>query len=149
MVHTRSWINIFVCTWYIHVHECKYMYGHSADTSLQLHNYTSLSIRPYQLCDASESQLSTGSAPSEEPPSCHQSSCIYIVLTLFITVILVCTLYILVCHGTCYRHVHPVQCLYMVHLCSSWFTSFCWKHFLDVCRLYSLVLGCTTFKQWL
>ena len=35
--------------------------------------------------------------------------------------ILVCTLYILVC--TCHRQVHPVDCLYMVHLGSSWFTA--------------------------
>ncbi len=74
IVHTRAWINIFVCTWYIHVYNCKYMYVRSTDTSVQLHNHNSLSIRPYQPCDAGESQLRAGSAPSEQPPSCHQSS---------------------------------------------------------------------------
>ena len=56
------------------VYECKYMYGHGTDTSVQLHNETSHSIRPDQPCDAGESQLRAGSAPSEQLPSCHQSS---------------------------------------------------------------------------
>jgi hypothetical protein len=53
------------------------MYGYSlsTDTSVQLHSHTSLSIRPDQPCDTGESQLLTGSSPSEQPPtSCHQSS---------------------------------------------------------------------------
>ena len=69
---------------YIHVYECKVMYVHctytfmivymcmhSTDTSqaVQLHNHTSLLIRPDQPCDAGESQLSAGSFPSELPPS--------------------------------------------------------------------------------
>ena len=29
---------------YIHVHECKYMYGHGTDMSVQIHNHTSHSI---------------------------------------------------------------------------------------------------------
>ncbi len=68
----------------IHVYECKVMYVHctytfmivnvylhSSDTSqtVQLHNHTSLLIRPNQPCDTGESQLSTGSFPSELPPS--------------------------------------------------------------------------------
>jgi hypothetical protein len=36
---------------------------------VQLHNHTSLLIRPDQPCDAGESQLSRGSFPSELPPS--------------------------------------------------------------------------------
>ncbi len=40
---------------------------------VQLHNHTSLLIRPNQPCYACESQLRAGSAPSEQPPSCHQS----------------------------------------------------------------------------
>ena len=72
-VHTRSCFHIFVCIWYIHIHECKYMYGHSTDTSVQLHNHTSFPIRPDQPCDAGESQLRAGASPSEQPPSCHQS----------------------------------------------------------------------------
>jgi hypothetical protein len=103
--------NIFLCTWYIHVHECKYMYGHSTDTSVQLHNHTSesLSIRPDQLCDARESQLRAGSAPSEQRPSCHQSSCTYVEHTLFITA------------HPCMYIVHT--CLYMVQTCSSFWMS--------------------------
>ncbi len=71
---------------YLHVYECKVMYVHctytfmivnvyvhSTDTSqaVQLHNHTSLFIRPDQPepCDAGESQLSAGSFPSELPPS--------------------------------------------------------------------------------
>ena len=30
---------------------------------------------------------------------------------------------------------------------SSQFTCFCWKHFLNVCSLYSAVLSCTSFEQ--
>ncbi len=83
MLHTLTWINIFVYTWYIHVYKCKYMYERNTDTSVQLHNHTLLSIRPVHPgslaawpCDAclGESQLRAGSAPSEQPPSCHQSS---------------------------------------------------------------------------
>ncbi len=44
------------------------------------------------------------------------------------------TWYIHVC--TWFISVHPVECLYMIHLCSSWFTSFCWKDFQEVCCLY-------------
>ncbi len=54
---TRSWMNTFVCTWCIQVHECKYMYGHSTDTSVQLYKHTSLPIRPDQPCYARESDL--------------------------------------------------------------------------------------------
>ncbi len=43
--------------------------------------------------------------------------------------------------------VHPVECLYMIHLGSSWFTCFCWKHSLEVCHLYLPELGCTSFKE--
>ncbi len=58
-------------TLYIHVHDCKCVYVHSTDTSqaVQLHNHTSLLIRPYQPCDTGEYQLRTGSIPSELPPS--------------------------------------------------------------------------------
>ena len=47
-------------------------------------------------------------------------------------------------------------CLYMVQTCSSCFmslhgssqfTRFCWKHFRDVCSLYSPVLSCTSCRQ--
>ena len=32
---------------YIHVHECKYMYGHGTDMSVQIHNHTSHSITQF------------------------------------------------------------------------------------------------------
>jgi len=70
------YIHVYECkvmygTLYIHVHDCKYVYVHSTDTSqaVQLHNHTPLLIRPDQPCDAGESQLSAGSFPSELPPS--------------------------------------------------------------------------------
>jgi hypothetical protein len=59
---------------YLHCHELIYLYVHSTDTSVQLHNHTSLSIRPDQRCYAGQSQLRSGSTCSEQPPSCHQSS---------------------------------------------------------------------------
>ena len=49
------------------------MYGHNTDTSVQVHNHTSFPIMPDPPCDAGESQLHAGAAPSEQPPSCHQS----------------------------------------------------------------------------
>ncbi len=61
----RWWINIFV--WYIHVHDCIYMYGRSTDTSVQLHNQTSFSIRPDQPA------ILSSFTPTDQPPSCHQS----------------------------------------------------------------------------
>jgi hypothetical protein len=72
-------LHVFI---YLYVHHdgtytfmnVKSMYGHSTDTSVQLHYHTSLSIRPDQPCDTCESQLRAGSSPSEQPPSCHQSS---------------------------------------------------------------------------
>ena len=115
------------------VHECKYMYVHCTDTSVQLHNHTSLSIRPNRLCDAGESlsQLRAGYASLLLVISLHVHTLYIRCSSLFI---LVCSLYILVC--TCHRHVHPVDCLYMVHLGSSWFTALMYA----VCtRLYSAV----------
>jgi hypothetical protein len=50
----------YVCTLYIHVHDCKYVHVHCTDTSVQLHNHTSLPIMPNQPCDASESQVRAG-----------------------------------------------------------------------------------------
>ncbi len=38
-----------------------------------VHNDTSCLIRPDHPCDAGESQLRSGAAPSEQPSSCHQS----------------------------------------------------------------------------
>jgi hypothetical protein len=51
------------------------MYGHGTYTSesVQLLNHTSCPIRPDQPCDAGESQLLAEAAPSEQPPSWHQS----------------------------------------------------------------------------
>ena len=49
------------------------MYGHNTDTSVQVQNHTSFRIMPDPPCDAGESQLHAGAAPSEQPPSCHQS----------------------------------------------------------------------------
>jgi hypothetical protein len=51
------------------------MYGHGTYTSesVQLHNHTSFPIRPDQPCNAGESQLRAEAAPSEQPPSWHQS----------------------------------------------------------------------------
>ena len=58
---------------YIHVHNCIHMYIHSTGTSVLLQNHNSLLIRPDQPCDACKSQLRAGAAPSEQPPSLHQS----------------------------------------------------------------------------
>ena len=55
------------------MHRCQYMFEYCTDTCLQLHNHTSFPIRPDQPCDAGESQLRAGAAPSEQPPSLHQS----------------------------------------------------------------------------
>ena len=49
------------------------MFGHCTDPSVQVHNHTSFPIRPNQPCDASESPLRAGAAPSEQPSSWHQS----------------------------------------------------------------------------
>ena len=49
------------------------MFGHCTDTYVHVHNYTSFLIKPDQPCDASESQLHAGAAPSEQQPSWHQS----------------------------------------------------------------------------
>ncbi len=72
-----------------------------------VHNHTSFPIRPNQPCDASESQLSAGAAPSEQPPSCHQSfqptvhTYINIVYTMYIHIMYmyvnVCIMYVHVC----------------------------------------------------
>ncbi len=70
----------------------------------------------------------------------HEVQCVYTCLYV------VCTQYIHVC--TWFISVHPVECLYMVHLSSSWFIFLCWNHFLEVCCLYSPVLACTSFKQY-
>ena len=50
------------------------------------------------------------------------NTCTYVFIRGSSLFILVCTWYIHVC--TWFMSVHPVQCLHMVHLCSSWFTSF-------------------------
>ena len=68
------------------------MYGHCTDTSVHVHNYTSFPIIPDQPCDAGESLLRAGAAPSELPPSRHHENllrqlvipCTYIVHTLYI-----------------------------------------------------------------
>ena len=80
---------IIVCSMYRHVYEYIVLCIHGTYTYLniyiylyvaclyafiQLHNHTSFPIRPDQPCDAGESQLRAGSSPSEQPPSCHQSS---------------------------------------------------------------------------
>ena len=49
------------------------MYGHCTDTSVNVHNNTSFPIIPEQSCDADEYLLRAGAAPSELPPSWHQS----------------------------------------------------------------------------
>jgi hypothetical protein len=49
------------------------MFGHYTDSAVQVHNHTSFPIRPDQPCDAGESQLHAGAAPSEQPFSWHQS----------------------------------------------------------------------------
>jgi hypothetical protein len=69
---------VTVCTWYINcpIHELIYLYVHHDGTCMfmnvnmcmdvvQTHMY----IRPYQHCDTGESQLCSGSSPSEQPPS--------------------------------------------------------------------------------
>ena len=45
------------------------MFGHCTDTYVHVHNYTSFLIKPDQPCDAGESQLRAGAAPSEQPQS--------------------------------------------------------------------------------
>ena len=66
-------------------------------------------------------------------------------------------------YGTGMLFINVHHCMYIVHTClymvqtcsscfmsvhgSSWFTRFCWKYFRDVCRLYSPVLSCTSFRQ--
>ena len=37
---------MYVCTWYIHVHDCLYMYEHGTETYVHLHSHTSLLISP-------------------------------------------------------------------------------------------------------
>jgi hypothetical protein len=49
------------------------MYGYCTHTSVHVHNYTSFPIITDQPCDAGESLLRAGAAPSELPPSWHQS----------------------------------------------------------------------------
>ena len=60
MVYTSTYMFI-LCTYSVHAA----MYF--------VHNHTSLQIRSYLPCDASESQLRAGSAPAEQYPSCQQS----------------------------------------------------------------------------
>jgi hypothetical protein len=83
-IHSLSDVHDGICL-YVHgtymftnVNICMDNDGHSTDTSTQPehHNHSSLPshIRSNQPCKASESQLSSsGSAPSEKPPSCHQT----------------------------------------------------------------------------
>ncbi len=76
-VHTCTWIYIFICAWYKHVHRYYYMYEHCTHTSVHVQNCTSFPIMitgiPDQPCDAGESLLRARAAPSELPPSWHQS----------------------------------------------------------------------------
>ena len=80
-VHTCTCIYGIVCLcyrhvhrcWYRYVHRCWYMYGHCTHTSVHVHSCTSFPIIPDQPCDAGESLLRAGAAPSELPPSWHQS----------------------------------------------------------------------------
>ncbi len=65
---------------YIHVHEVTYLYVHGTYKCMYISicmdmvpNHTSFPIRPDQPCDAGESQLRAEAAPSEQPPSWHQS----------------------------------------------------------------------------
>ncbi len=79
-VHVHKYIHMFVPCAYTLMIECIFMYmaqthsyWYSADTSVQFHNNTSLPILPNQPCNTGESQLSSGSDPSEQLPSCHHS----------------------------------------------------------------------------
>jgi hypothetical protein len=49
------------------------MYAHCTHTSVHVHNCTLFPTIPNQPCDAGESLLRAGAAPSELPPSWHQS----------------------------------------------------------------------------
>ncbi len=75
-IHVHEFISLYVhCTYTcIDVNTClESNFGLCTDTSVQLHNHTSFPIRPDQPCDAGESQLRAGAAPSEQPSSWHQS----------------------------------------------------------------------------
>jgi hypothetical protein len=86
-VHTRSCINIFVCTRYIHVHALIYFYVHDTYTFMnvnismhvvqtRLYSFTTTLHSPSvpdQPCYACVSQLRAGFIASKQPPSCHQS----------------------------------------------------------------------------
>ncbi len=74
-----------------------------------VHNDTSCPIRPDHPCDARESQLRAAAAPSEQPPSCHQtfsSGGIYMYIHVYIMYMYL------------YIHVYNmyVQCVYIAHL---------------------------------
>ncbi len=60
MVYTRQYTYI-ICTYTV----CICMYS--------VHNHDTFLIRPYQPCDAGESQLYAQSVPFEQHPSCHKS----------------------------------------------------------------------------
>jgi hypothetical protein len=126
---------------YIQVCMCMvHRYGHSTDTSVQLHNHTSPPIRPDQPCDAFKSQLHTGSAPSEqpEPPSCH--GLIWYVPCRCCSNMHVYKLHIL-CHMM-YRH-----CIYKVILCIYMYIRCTWV--LRIICIYNYgihhcILACTS-----
>ncbi len=131
--------NIFVCTWYIHVHELIYLYVDGTYTFMNVNICMDIvQTRQYSFTTTLHfpSGLIGFALPASLQVSSVQAQLLQSSLLLVISLhvhklyihcsslfILVCTLYILVC--TCYRHVHPVECLYMVHLGSCWFTCFC------------------------
>ena len=149
MVYTRSWINILYVDGtytFMNVNICMDI------VQTRLYSFTTtlhFPSGPISFATPASLQVSSAQAPLLQ-------SSLLLVISLHVHTLYIrsvhTSLFILVC--TWCRHVctwfisvHPVQCLYMVHLGSSWFTSFCWKRFLDVRRLYSHVLSCTTFKQ--
>ena len=93
------------------------VYVHSTDMSqaVQLHNHTSLLIRPDQPCDTGESQLSAGSFPSELPPS--ES-----VISLLLEQLVKSSMYHVY---TLHIHVHTVY----IHLCTWVLLIICVYHF--------------------
>ncbi len=142
MVHTRSWINAFVCRWYIHVHECKYMYGHS----LYRDSFTTWTTLALHFPSGGPIGFVT---PASLWISSAQATPAFFLSLVFMYIH--CTYMLFITVHPCMYIVHT--CLYMSQTCSSsWLpvhgsSWFILVHCLDVRCLYSPVLGCTTFKQ--
>ena len=130
IVHTHSCINIFVCTWYIHVHELIYLYVDGTYTFMnvnicmhivqtRLYSFTTtLHFPSGPICFATQVSLQVSSAHLESYPPGQDMAKRYVHSTYIVRTCL-------------YMNMNIYKCMKDVHTCS-WFNIFVCTWYLHV-----------------